>query len=251
MKRLVELTSLAVILFSLLGLEPEDPLLQYGTPDVNYRKVGEFLVSYDGLTRTPRWTLEYLTPKKIEAAKKVKRSNFVFKSDPEIPIEFRTTYEDFAGTKYDLGHLVPSANASTPEFEAATFTMLNVMPQRAAFNRGIWRKLEAHVRELASEPGTETWVVTLPIYSSFHGDTICIELLGTSRVWVPLACGKAVLHRTKDGNLLCRAWVIPQTANNFDLDSYRISTDGIEMLAGLNLWPKLPEKVACELELSK
>lgn len=73
----------------------------------------------------------------------------------------------FSGTKHDRGHLAPN-NAFSWHLCATykTFTMANMAPQLANFNRGVWLRLEKQVLYWAVTEGP-IFVVTGPIYVKF------------------------------------------------------------------------------------
>ena len=58
--------------------------------------------------------------------------------------------KDYENNVYDKGHLAPAAGFNcTKEMLYMTFTYLNCVLQNQYLNRGTWRLLEAHERELA------------------------------------------------------------------------------------------------------
>lgn len=58
--------------------------------------------------------------------------------------------KDYENNIYDKGHLAPAAGFNcTKEMLYITFTYLNCVLQNQYLNRGTWRLLEAHERELA------------------------------------------------------------------------------------------------------
>ncbi|KAM6953482.1 endonuclease domain-containing 1 protein-like [Aplochiton taeniatus] len=61
-------------------------------------------------------------------------------------IESQAVLLDYANSTYTKGHLNPSLHHSSLEERRATFTLTNVVPQRAASNSGPWAILEAEVR---------------------------------------------------------------------------------------------------------
>ena len=59
---------------------------------------------------------------------------------------------DYVDNVYDEGHLVPAADFNcSVEMMHKTFTFLNCSLQNEYLNRGTWRLLEAHERELAKK----------------------------------------------------------------------------------------------------
>uniref|UniRef100_UPI003AAEFCF4 endonuclease domain-containing 1 protein-like n=1 Tax=Centroberyx gerrardi TaxID=166262 RepID=UPI003AAEFCF4 len=61
-------------------------------------------------------------------------------------IESQAVLLDYKNSTYTKGHLNPSLHHHTKEDRQATFTLTNVVPQRAGSNSGPWALLEAEVR---------------------------------------------------------------------------------------------------------
>ncbi|CDQ61233.1 unnamed protein product [Oncorhynchus mykiss] len=61
-------------------------------------------------------------------------------------VESQAVLQDYINSSYTKGHLNPSLHHQAPEDRRATFTLTNVVPQRAASNSGPWAQLEAEVR---------------------------------------------------------------------------------------------------------
>lgn len=58
---------------------------------------------------------------------------------------------DYAGNEYDKGHMAPAADfACDQKMLALTFSYLNCALQQENLNRGVWRFLEVHERDLAT-----------------------------------------------------------------------------------------------------
>ena len=67
-------------------------------------------------------------------------------------------HSDYAGNEWDKGHLAPAAAFSCDKDKLkTTFSYLNCALQQENLNRGVWRLLEAHERNLAK--GGEVKVV--------------------------------------------------------------------------------------------
>jgi DNA/RNA endonuclease G (NUC1) len=62
---------------------------------------------------------------------------------------------DYAGNEYDKGHLAPAADFNCDKATLLkTFSYLNCALQQENLNRGVWRFLESHERDLAKKGGT-------------------------------------------------------------------------------------------------
>lgn len=61
-------------------------------------------------------------------------------------------YLDYANNQYDKGHMAPAADFNcTKEMLFKTFSYLNCALQEQYLNRGVWKELEEHERELAKK----------------------------------------------------------------------------------------------------
>ena len=116
------------------------PHLPFGNPseagsDTNNQLVlrQQFAASWNAKKRIANWVAWRLVASDIGDTE---RSQFY--ADPEIDTP---TPKDYTRSGYDRGHLCPSKDRSdTPENNKAVFTMLNILPQSPACNRGPWEK---------------------------------------------------------------------------------------------------------------
>jgi len=71
---------------------------------------------------------------------------------------------DYANNEYDKGHMAPAADFSCDKDKLArTFSYLNCALQNEKLNRGVWKILETHERELAVK---NTTTVSITIHFS-------------------------------------------------------------------------------------
>lgn len=62
---------------------------------------------------------------------------------------------DYANNEYDKGHMAPAADFACDKVKLyGTFTYLNCALQHEKLNRGVWRMLEDHEREMAKKART-------------------------------------------------------------------------------------------------
>ena len=93
---------------------------------------------------------------------------------------------DYANNEYDKGHMAPAAAfACDQQTLKATFSYLNCALQHQNLNRGVWRLLESHERELA-----KTEAVTVRIDIEFKAGA---KKLATGAT-VPTGFYKTVTH---------------------------------------------------------
>ena len=147
-----------------------------------------FALMHSGITRTPLWSANHLTADRIASSCQMKRQD-AFHPDPNLATDVRSELSDYTRSGFDRGHLVPSFDAPTPNDQADTFTLANMIPQLHANNAGIWEQLESGARNLAVA-GHDVYVVSGPL---FEGATIK-QLQG--RVMVPTSVFKAIYDTT-------------------------------------------------------
>ena len=106
-----------------------------------------FATYYSGVSRTPLWSAEYLTPGRLAESKGLPRSDD-FRADMRLPKDMRSTPEDYKKS-LDRGHLAPSADMPNPSAVSQSFLMSNMIPQDPQLNRVLWSSLEEATRSKA------------------------------------------------------------------------------------------------------
>lgn len=213
----------------------------YGMPAADQIMFNRYYVlGYSYYFRQAKWALEIVDPDNTD----LDRSDS-FRPDYRIPEIFRADLVDYAGSGYDRGHLVASANQRETELQnSETFLLSNMSPQKPKFNRDIWKKLEAEVRNLdAKSKILETYVICGPI---FYFDKP-VESIGANdrnevTIPVPNAYFKSVLTENNRGTLHMWSFVLPNEESNKSLDRFLVPTTLVEKLAGIKLWERLGGK---------
>ncbi len=159
---------------------------------------------------------------------------------------------------YKPGQLTAEFIAQRLGREAAkeTYSVMNVVPQRNEFDRGIWRALEFLTAAWAQRYGA-VWVISGPVIfdrqpSGWIGDD------GEMAVAIPDALFKIVARESKDPNRPhILAFLYPQYGPfYFDKAPYPhqhflVSVDKIEALTGLDFFTNLPTEAQKEIESEK
>ena len=94
-----------------------------------------------------------------------------FRPDPAVAEACRASLADYAtvGRTHDRGHMSPAANNSQSDaIMSESFFLSNMLAQVANNNRGAWRLLEVAVRQWASQPGTDFYVISGGIFDAGH-----------------------------------------------------------------------------------
>lgn len=143
-----------------------------------------FAVMYSGVSRTPLWSAEYLTRKRLQQAKQIDREDS-FHEESQLPQSMRAQLSDYSGSGYDRGHLAPNGDMANRSQQYDSFSLANIAPQSPRNNRYIWRNIESATRYLTQQYG-EVYTVTGVAFT----DKKAKQLAG--RVLVPSHFFKAV-----------------------------------------------------------
>lgn len=205
----------------------------------------DFIASYDSDRRLPIWAAYRLRAEDIVSAPR--RNSF--RTDPRLRADESATCADYEEPVFDRGHLVPSADMNrSPAAQALTFLLSNMAPQQARFNRGIWNRVEQHVRGWAQARGT-VYVFTGSTFdrdNDGHPDGLVgtERMPPTRRVGVPSHFYKIVLHQSPMDGLDVLAVLLPHVNTTPpDAEAYLrqhlVSVDEIESRTGLDFLPGL------------
>ena len=197
-----------------------------------------YVLSYSEVHEQPEWVYYKLTASFVKGP--VSRTDD-FRPDPEVSTGSAQLY-DYKGSGYDRGHLCPAGDMKLSRHSMSeTFYMSNMSPQEPAFNRGIWKNLEATVRNWAVEEG-EIYVVTGGVLSGIKGT------IGSNRVAVPKYYYKVIYDPSGDKKMI--ALVLPNEKSIKPLQSYVVSVDSVEELTGIDFFHELNDVLENHLESS-
>ena len=199
-----------------------------------------YTLSYNEEYEQANWVAYSLNGSKL--IKAAKRSNR-FKPDPFVKTKTPVT-SDYTKTGFDRGHLAPAADmAFSITAMEESFFMSNISPQRPKFNRGIWKKLEEHVRDWAEKEGN-LFIVTGPILTDNPTDFIG----RTSKIAVPNYFYKALLDTTGTDKAI--GFILPNQGSKQPLSDFVVSVDSLESILGRDLFHNLPDELEFEIEKS-
>ncbi len=188
----------------------------------------DFAVGHSGVTHTPLWSAEHLTAGEVDAARTLNRRD-AFHAEASLPHDERAELTDYRRSGYDRGHMAPSGDMPTPQAQAQSFTLANMVPQAASLNRGLWEEIETAVRNLADADG-EIFVVTGPI---FNTDAAALN----GRVRVPSAVFKAIYDPR-------RRQAAAYVADNAAGATYRlVSIAQLRAMTGIDAFPALAASI--------
>ena len=177
------------------------------------------------------WVAYLLTTEKTKAV--IVRKD-CFRPDPAVKTGTATT-TDYAKTGYDQGHLAPCADmcwSKTAMEESFFFS--NMSPQAPSFNRGIWKKLEALVRDWAIEYDS-IYIVTGPVLQDG------LPVIGKkNKVSVPEYYYKVVLNY-KSGEIKGIGFIMRNEKSNQPLQNFAVTIDSVQKFTGIDFFYQLSE----------
>ena len=167
------------ILFTLIFL----PLLSLAQiRDSVFIKTSIFDVVYSEKLQQPKW-IEYSV---ICSEGTISRKGLDF-----YPVKgiITSTSEDYENNIYDKGHLAPAADFNcNKDYLKQSFSYLNCVLQHEKLNRGVWRLLEAHERELA-----KNYAVIVEIRANYSPKSLVLKTGAT----IPDSFTKTIFYNNK------------------------------------------------------
>ena len=210
---------------------PSDPGLPSIPPGDQLIEHTYYTLSYNETYEQPDWVSYKLVADSLRLPKNPRKDRF--RSDPAVSTGSASP-SDYKKSGYDRGHLLPAAAMSwSKQALAETFYMSNMSPQAPQFNRGIWKKLEAQVREWALQNG-ELYVVTGPV---LQGD---LPTIGENEVAVPRYYYKVILD-IREPEVKAIAFVLSNEKHDDPLAHFVVSIDSVERLTGIDFFYALPD----------
>jgi len=197
-----------------------------------------YTLSYNENHEQAEWVAYELT--KQEVLGTVSRTDN-FKSDTAVTTG-SASLSDYRGSGFDRGHLAPAADmkfSSTAMNES--FYLSNMSPQNASFNRGIWKKLEAIVRQWAYN-NEAILVVTGPVLNKATYPSI-----GSNGVSIPEYYYKVILDHTEPG-IKAIGFILPNIKGQYPITAYAVSVDKVEEITGINFFSIFPDDIEENLE---
>ena len=147
-------------------------------------KKKSYIASYNKDTKIANWVAWHLTSEHTEGS--IGRGN-MFHEDEEVPSP-KATVEDYKGSGWSRGHMCPAGdNKWDAEAMYQSFSLINVCPQNASLNSGLWNSLEIDCRNWAKR-FHDIYIICGPVF--FQQDH---EVIGINEIYVPEAFFKVVL----------------------------------------------------------
>src|SRR6266446_3303760 len=138
--------------------------LPWGRPDCSRILFHvEYVLCYDVDRKVALWASYRLEAGDVVAADRVN----AFRTDPRLPIDQNPSCDDYGGSGFDRGHIVPRSDMNRSLVAMVnTFFLTNMTPQRPNVNQGTWARLEdwvraSHAHSAAAVPAVSSTTPTI------------------------------------------------------------------------------------------
>ena len=196
-----------------------------------------YSVSYCNQNKSSEWSIYSLDSGKIDNLGKYPRTSN-FRKDTNGK---GSSIENFRYSGFDRGHLVPAADMSFNEVAInESFFMTNISPQRPAFNRGGWKRLEIEIRKR-----TKDWVNNKGKVVIITGQCGGYETIGEDKITVPEFFYKIFVDIKKNRSI---SFLVPNKKVEKNLKSYVVPIGLIESLTGVDFFYRLDDDTEYILE---
>ena len=196
-----------------------------------------YIVSYNKTTKCPNWVAWHLTADHTDGPYRRQSS---FYEELRVPSP-RATLEDYRGSGWSRGHMCPAGDNKWDERAMyETFSLVNVCPQNANLNSGVWNSIEMDCRKWAKKYG-DVYIVCGPIFLNREHETI-----GKNKVFVPEAFFKVIL--CLQGKPKAIGFIVKNNEGAKKKDQYINTVDEVERITGIDFFPALPDNIENEVE---
>jgi len=199
--------------------------------DNQYLCKTDYAVNLNYKTKVAHYTVEHITKSEIETKSASRKDDF--REDPEVPLEYRVTLNDYRDSNLDRGHMAPAADfVSDPKLMSESFLLTNMIPQNQGNNRGIWKYTEEQIRSWALN--TDLYVIT-----GTHHDA-GYRTIG-NQVGVPTHVYKIVIQPKR--HRMIAFWFPNEKLDPKKIKKYITTVEDIESKTGINFSPNIPSKL--------
>lgn len=196
-----------------------------------------YIVSYNKDTKLPNWVAWRLTADHTDGP--VRRMNTFY--EEECVASPRATLDDYRGSGWSRGHMCPAGDNKWDERAMyESFSLVNVCPQNASLNSGLWNSIEIDCRRWANRFG-DIFIVCGPVLYNMEHETI-----GVNKMVVPEAFFKVIL--CTQGEPKAIGFVVKNNAGNRKKDQYVNTVDDVERITGYDFFPSLPDSIEDKVE---
>lgn len=230
--------------------------LEFGTPrdatpaDDHLVEKREYVLSYNPRRNVANWVSWNLNRTHFGDAPR----STSFTADPDLPSRFtRVVSSDYTGSGYTRGHMVRSEErTATPEDNAATFLMTNILPQTQDLNAGPWLALERYLQEQAQREGKEIYVIAGGIFPENpetlggRGKVAIPTSTWKIAVLLPYGQGLADVNTARDLRVIAVDMPNENGIAGRSWRDYLTTVDALEEATGYDFLDRLPDAVEAE-----
>ena len=222
-----------------------------------------YIINYDKDLKVPIWVAYRLRDSDIVVEDRLD----CFRTDVRLPIPADSpACEDYQGSGFDRGHLVPRSDMNRSEAAMInTFMFTNMAPQiGTGFNRDFWRHFESRVKKWAKDR-KEIYVITGSIFDRDNDgvrddddDPNKVVTEAGSEVAVPSHFFKIVMTDRPNESVDTIAIILPHQVFTFptnalrlrdqELENHIVTIRDVEDVTGINFNPDIPSTVANVIE---
>ncbi len=221
------------------GRKMELPGRMKGVPERIIAHTG-YTLSFNREHNAPNWVAWELTADEAEGT--VPRADD-FLPDPQVPGPHRVTTDDYKGSGYDRGHMVPAADMKwSQKAMKECFYMSNICPQDHGLNAGPWSTLEKACRRWAGQEG-RVYVACGPVYRG-KGQKSIGKML---KITVPDGFFKVVLS-LKKGEEKAIGFYYANRKGKQPMDRAAMTVDAVEEMTGIDFFVNVPDALERRVE---
>lgn len=199
-----------------------------------------YKLHYNQITKQADYVAYCLKHENLNGSEE-RASSFI--SDPLIE-NFQVCLKDYYKSGFDKGHLCPAADMSFNEIAMReSFYYSNVSPQLPGFNRGIWKELETHLRNIASNYDS-ILIVTGPLFLKDLGN------IGEHQIKIPSHFYKVIVA-CNHGKYNGIGFLFPNEKSEKDIFDYIETIDHVEQQTKLDFFKEFPDQIENKMELNE